>query len=51
MAKHMHKLFNHKIKRPALFLNSILKYEIKASETHAIYQIPPSALMPFTPKI
>lgn len=47
----MYKSYNHEIKGLALFLNSILKYKSKASETHATNQSPPLALIPLTPKL
>lgn len=47
----MYKSYHHEIKGLALFLNSILKYKSKASETHATNQSPPLALIPLTPKL
>lgn len=51
MAKYMYKSFNCEIKGLALFLNSILKFKIKPSETHATNQSPPLALIPLNPKL
>lgn len=51
VARHMYKSYNHKIKWPTWFLDSLLKYKLKASEIHAAKQIPPSVLIPFTAKL